>query len=136
MKQFGLQSEELITAWVSILRPITEYAVPLWHSGLTDYDINRIEMLQKKALAIVLGTVYVNNRKRYRVENELCSYNDTLQLMGLTTLINRREVLTSKFALDVVRSEIHSNMFVKNASNYMDTRNRLVLKEPKCKTDR
>ena len=56
--------------------------------------------------------------------------------MGLTTLINRREVLTSKFALDVVRSEIHSNMFVKNDSNHMDTRNRLVLKEPKCKTDR
>ena len=77
--------------------------------------------------------MYVNNRKRYRVENELCSYNDTLQLMGLTTLINRREVLTSKFALDVVRSEIHSNMFVKNDSNYMDTRNSKSLKNQSVK---
>ena len=36
LKHFGLQIEELITAWRSIIRPITEYAVPLWHSGLTE----------------------------------------------------------------------------------------------------
>ena len=48
LKQFGLQKEELITAWRSIVRPVTEYAVPLWHSGLTEGDSNKIEMLQKK----------------------------------------------------------------------------------------
>ena len=31
-----------------MLRPITEYAVPLWHPGLTDGDSNKIEFLQKK----------------------------------------------------------------------------------------
>ena len=42
LKHFGLQIEELITAWRSIIRPITEYAVPLWHSGLTEGDSYRI----------------------------------------------------------------------------------------------
>ena len=48
LKQFGLQKEELITAWRSMLRPVTEYAVPLWHSGLTEGDSNKIEMLRKQ----------------------------------------------------------------------------------------
>ena len=136
LKHFGLQSEELLTAWVSILRPITEYAAPLWHSGLTECDVSRIEMLQKKVLAIILGTVYVNNKRRYKINNKLYSYNNALQLLGLTTLKNRREVLTNKFALDALQSEAHSSMFVKNDCNYMNTRNRLVLKAPNCKTDR
>ena len=38
LKHFGLLKEELIIAWQSILRPITEYAVPLWHSGLTEHN--------------------------------------------------------------------------------------------------
>ena len=38
LKQFGLKEEELLTAWTVMLRPIAEYTVPLWHSGLTDFD--------------------------------------------------------------------------------------------------
>ena len=48
LKDFGLHSEELVNAWVSILRPNTEYAVPLWHSGLTLFDVNRLEKNPKK----------------------------------------------------------------------------------------
>ena len=58
LKHYGLQKEELITAWTSILRPIAEYAVPLWHSGLTEFDSYKIEMLQKRVLATILGTIY------------------------------------------------------------------------------
>ena len=50
LKQFGLTEEQLITAWRSIVRPVTEYAVPLWHSGLTENDSNKIELLQKKSI--------------------------------------------------------------------------------------
>ena len=112
-KNVGLQKEELLTAWQSILRPITEYAVPLWHPGLTEYDSERIEMLQKRALAIILGTVYVNNRRHYKVDDGEMSYNDTLKKIGLTTLKNRREVLTNRFALDTIRNEKHNDMFQK-----------------------
>ena len=50
LKDYGFQKEELIKAWVSILRPIAEYAVQLWHPGLSQYDSNRIEMLQKSCV--------------------------------------------------------------------------------------
>ena len=136
LKHYGLQKEELITAWTSILRPIAEYAVPLWHSGLTEFDSYKIEMLQKRVLATILGTSYVDFRKHYKVEDKLVTYEDAVQLIGLTTLKHRREVLTNKFALDTVRSQKHSELFVKNLNNYMATRNRLFLNEPKCQTDR
>jgi len=38
LKQVGLKQEELITAWKVLLRPIAEYAAPLWHSGLLKSD--------------------------------------------------------------------------------------------------
>ena len=133
---FGLQKEELIAAWRSILQPITEYAVPLLHPGLTEYDSERIEMLQKRALAVILGTVYIDNRRFYKIENGEMNYLDALQKIGLTTLRNRREVLTNKFALDTLRNNRHSDMFQKKEYQYITTRNRLVIDEPHCNTDR
>ena len=136
LKQYGLQVKELITVWVSVLRPISEYAAPLWHSGLTEKDTSNLEMLQKKVLTIILGTVYIDNRKYYKVENKTYTYEKTLQLIGLTSLKCRREALTSKFAVNAVLSQNHSSMFAKNDTDCMITRNRLNYKEPKCKTNR
>ena len=136
LKYFGLHKEELITAWTSILRPVAEYAAPLWHSGLTDCDNHKIELLQKHVLAIILGTVYVDFRKHYKVGDDIVSYNEALQAIGLTTLNDRREVLTRKFAFDLVKSQKYSDLFEINHNNYMATRNRLYYKEPKYHTDR
>ena len=109
-----MQKEELITAWKSILCPITEYAAPLWHSELTEYVSARIEMIQKHVLATIFGTNYVENRKYYKVEDGLVSYDDALSLSGLTTLKHRREVLTDKFALDTFSSQKHNDLLFKN----------------------
>ena len=80
--------------------------------------------------------MYIDNRKYYKVENKPYTYDKTLQLIGLTSLQCRREVLTSKFALNAVLSQNHSSMFEKNYTDCMITRNRLNYKEPKCKTNR
>ena len=37
-KQFRFTRDELVIAWKTILRPLTEYAAPLWHSGLSETD--------------------------------------------------------------------------------------------------
>ena len=136
LKQYGLKVKELITIWVSVLRPISEYVAPLWHSGLTEKDTSKLKMLQIKVLTIILGTEYIDNRKYYKVENKTYTYEKTLQLIGLTSLKCRREALTSKFAVNAVLSQNHSSMFAKNDTDCMITRNRLNYKEPKCKTNR
>ena len=47
-KQFGFTRDDLVIAWKTILRPLTEYAAPLWHSGLSEVDRKNKETLQKK----------------------------------------------------------------------------------------
>ena len=136
LKHFGLQKEELIKAWTSMLRPITEYAVPLWHPGLTDGDSNKIEFLQKKALGIILGCTYIDNRRYYNLNNAIVPYEHALQKLSLTPLHERREVLTSKFAIDTARNVKHNDFFIKKQVSNIITRNMFVLDEPYCKTER
>ena len=134
LKDFGLHSEELVNAWVSILRPNTEYAVPLWHSGLTLFDVNRLEKIQKRALGIIFGTVYIENKRYYKVGNNQLSYDESLQFLGLTTLSYRREALTHKFALQTIKNEKHKDLFIKKKCHGFNTRNKFLIGEIHCKT--
>ena len=81
-----------------MLRPSAEYAAPLWHSCLTACDAKKLEKLQKTALAIILGKVYINYKPYYNIENKLLNYNETLCVLNLDTMYDRREKLTIKFA--------------------------------------
>ena len=119
-----------------MLRPSTEYAVPLWHSGLTKDDSDKIESLQKKALMFILGCTYIDFKRHYKVGDELLSYNDTLKKLELTTLKERREVLTTNFAITTAQSKLHEDMFTKRKSQNIKTRNTFVIEEPFCYTDR
>ena len=62
-----------------MVRPITEYAAPLWHSGLSDTDIKRIEDLQKTALGMILGTVYIEHKRYYKFGNKPCYVGSNIQ---------------------------------------------------------
>ena len=136
LKSFGLQVEELLNIWKVMVRPITEYAAPLWHSGLSDSDIKRIENLQKTALGMILGTMYIEHKRYYKFRNMPVSYEFALQKYGLTTLLQRREVLTQKFALETVKNPNHRNMFEFIQAKNMTTRNSHTVQEKFCKTDR
>ena len=136
LKSFGLQIDELLNIWKVMVRPITEYAAPLWHSGLSNTDINKIEDLQKTALGMILGTVYIEYKRYYKFRNKPVSYDIALQKYGLTTLLQRREVLTQKFALDTVKNPNHRNMFEFVQAKNMTTRYCHTIQEKFCKTDR
>ena len=136
LKQFGLQKEELITAWRSIVRPVAEYAVPLWHSSLTENDSNKIESLQKKALGIILGLIFIDYKRYYSLDNKILSYEQALQALSLTTLNERREALTTKFAIDTARNMKHNDFFIKKQPHKIATRNMFVIEEPFCKNER
>ena len=65
-----------------MIRPITEYAAPLWHSSLTEADNGRLEKLQKRALGMILGTTYIDNKRYYNFGNKHLSYNEALEKNG------------------------------------------------------
>ena len=134
LKKFGFTTEELIIAWNTMLRPLTEYAVPLWHSGLTDTDCNRLESLQKKAYGIMTGIQYVDNRRLHTVDKSLLSYDDTLKFFGQPRLEKRREILTSEFALKTIQNEKHKNIFQFKEDNGVNLRNKPKLKQLDLKT--
>ena len=90
----------------------------------------------KKTLGIILGCVYVDNKRYYSLDNNVVSYEEALQKLSLTTLNHRREVLTTKFAIDTARNEKHNDFFIKKQVHNIATRNMFVIEEPFCKNER
>ena len=62
-----------------------KFAVPVFHSGLTQEQLRQIEMVQKKALAIILG-------------NQYTSYGSALTFLNLEHLDDRQTELAYNFA--------------------------------------
>ena len=60
LKEAGFNSQELLSVYKSYIRPVLEYAVPLWHAGLTQWQSNRIEMIQKRVCEYILGREYIS----------------------------------------------------------------------------
>ena len=109
-----LKQKELLTAWKVLLRPITEYAAPLWHSGLTKCDSEKLERLQKRALGLILGTTYIDYVRYYNVKGGYATYEAALRYLEIPKLADRRESLTKTFAIDTFKNEIHEGFFEKN----------------------
>ena len=38
-----------VTVYISVVRPVVEYACPVWHTDLPNYLTENIEMIQKRA---------------------------------------------------------------------------------------
>ena len=112
--KFGLK-KKLLSAWKMLLRPITEYAAPLWHSGLTKCDSEKHEKLQKRLVGLILGTTYVNFERRYKVNCKAVTYEVALKYLKIPKLVVRRESLSRKFAIDTFNNERHKDFFEKKA---------------------
>ncbi|XP_072023126.1 uncharacterized protein [Amphiura filiformis] len=56
-KRLGLPVEDLVHVFVSYVRPVVEYATPVWHSSLTAEQSDRLENIQKRACPIILGMI-------------------------------------------------------------------------------
>ena len=79
LKRAGINQNDLIRIYVSVIRPVVEYACPLWHTNLPKYLSDNIEIIQKRCLkTIFLGYQYenilqmVNLPKMHRRRDELC----------------------------------------------------------------
>ncbi|KAI8514596.1 hypothetical protein Bbelb_071870 [Branchiostoma belcheri] len=91
LRRSGVPTTDLVSIFCGYIRPTLEYAAPCWSSALTQKQSDALERVQKRACRIILG-------RRYN------SYTETLALLDLQRLADRREHLCSDFATSVEKS--------------------------------
>ncbi|KAI8519497.1 hypothetical protein Bbelb_027540 [Branchiostoma belcheri] len=91
LKRFRLPVTDLVTVYVSYVRPLCEYACPVWGPGLTSTQTTQIENIQRRACRIILGKDYSR-------------YSDACSLLGLPSLQQRRQHLILKFGRGLMES--------------------------------
>ncbi|KAK2176899.1 hypothetical protein NP493_632g01023 [Ridgeia piscesae] len=47
LKRAGITQKDLVSVYVSVMRPVLEYACPVWHTNLPQYLSDNIEVIQK-----------------------------------------------------------------------------------------
>ena len=77
-----MTSDGLMCLYCTVIRPIIEYASPVWHSSLTMAQSDVLESLQKRAMNVILPGV---------------DYTTALIIAGIDTLSDRRKKLTRRF---------------------------------------
>jgi len=82
LKRAGVPTRDLLHFYTAIVRPVLEYACPVWHSGLTVGQCNAIENIQKRAIRVV----YTDS-----------DYEIALIVARMESLKDRREMLMARF---------------------------------------
>lgn len=114
---------QLLTVYETKIRSTLEFAAPVFSSGLTKDQSSKIEMVQKKAMAIMLSYDYNN-------------YESALLQLGLERLDKRRQDLSLRFAIKCSKSNKHKSMFPANPNLRNNMRNPKPYKEFLCNTSR
>ena len=96
----------------------------VWHSSLTEKQINSLERCQKAAVKVILKNNYKN-------------YEDALKFLDIDSLQERRRKQCLKFAKDCLRNEKMKQIFKLNVqSNDLKTRHKETYKVNKAYTER
>ena len=104
LKYVGVAIEDLIEVYVLYIRSLAEYCSVVFHSSLTIEQSNKHERIQKTALKIILGDMYME-------------YSAGLEMSGLDTLYVRRTKRCLDFALKCTKHLKNQRMFPKNVTH-------------------
>ena len=118
---YNFSNTELFDVYVKEVRSILEYAVPVWHPGLTHKQSSEIEGVQKLVFKIIL-------RQDYGNYSQACAYFNTV------TLEERRLKLCLRFAKKNLQSE--NCLFTLPNQNINLRRRKQIVSEYKCNTSR
>jgi hypothetical protein len=119
-----VRDTELLLYYKTIVRPIIEYACPVWQSGLTEEHRQRLEAIQRRAFRIIAGTT---------------DYDLQCAVYGIEPVSVRLKNLTRSFfdRINEPHDCLHWLLPLGRANNYTDslrTCNKLPL--IKCRTQR
>ena len=121
---FRLPVTDLLQIYRGYIRPLLEYAVPVWHPGLTNAQSTKIEGIQKRTLKLILGNRYL-------------SYDNALALTSLEPLNERRLNICLKFGRSVLKSNDFQHWLPRpRPKQSRELRNQSLLYPIKCKTER
>ena len=76
LKRAGISQLDMVKIYVSVIRPVLEYACPVWSTNLPKYLSDAIEMIQKRVLRSIYPGLH---------------YEDILVLVSLQSLKKRRD---------------------------------------------
>ena len=82
LKWAGVSMSDLLCFYKAVIRPVAEYACPVWHSSLTVDQSDHVELIQCWVMKIIFTD---------------CAYTDACRLANLPSLVDRREQLTRRF---------------------------------------
>ena len=93
------------------MRSLLEQSATVWHSSLTEENVNDLERVQKSAVKIILGDRY-------------SGYKKSLVKLDMLSLSERREQLCLNFAKKCLKNYKTKSMFPENEKTHsMKTRN-------------
>ena len=90
--EFGTPQEDLKTVYILFVRSLLEQSATVWHSSLSQENIDNLERVQKSACKVIL-------QERYR------GYKNALNTLDMETLAERRNTLCLSFALKCTRNK-------------------------------
>ena len=117
-KQLGAPRDKLRTLYILKIRSILMFGSVCFHSSLTIELSKKLEIQQKRSLAVILGTEYG-------------SYSNALILLNLPRLDELHETASLKWALKAQQDPKHSHLFRQNTNK---TRRKSTFIEPLCRT--
>ena len=82
-----------LSYYTTCIRPVAEYACPVFHTALPQYLSDQLERLQKRALRIIST-------------NEL-SYRQALEVFSIPTLYARREAIGNSMFQEISNNNNH-----------------------------
>ena len=89
LKRSVVEHENILKVYLSTIRPVLEYAIPIWQS-IPDYLSDRVQYIQRRELRITYP--------------EAESYDKSLRVAKLETLASRRISLCTKYMNNIKAS--------------------------------
>ena len=122
LKRAGISQNDLVKIYVSSIRPVLEYACPVWSTSLPKYLSDAIEMIQKRVLRSIHPGLH---------------YDDILVLVGLQSLKMRRDNICKAY-FNRLKCNTHrlNHLITERRDVHYSLRNANVYPIPVTRTDR
>ena len=122
--EFTNSVEDLKNIYKSYVRNLLEQSSVVWGSSLSEENKTDIERVQKNACRIILGNKYTN-------------YENSLEVIGLENLEERRTSLAFKFGQNCIQNQRIRKLFpLRKKQHKFKTRKEEKFKIFKCKKKR